>query len=300
MGHLSINGSNEGPIIWEIAMSGFLEGMVALVTGSGAGQGISGVAETGPGIGSEIAARLAKQGARVAVNDVDPAAAERCVAWLKDQGVEAFCAAGSVSDERESADIVKRTVAHYGRLDILVNNAARGGKAIAVERMPLSEWQTTVNLNLTGPFLMSKAAVPIMRGQQYGRIINISSIAGPRVSFSNGADYSATKSGLEGLTRHLSTEVGRYGITVNAICCGAILKPARIANRSKAELADAAGRNPVLRVGEPVHVGWMAAWLSSREAEFITGQSIAVDGGSTILPGYFNAYTAGAPKKDFG
>ena len=64
--------------------------------------------------------------------------------------------------------------------------------------------------------------------------------------------------------------------------------------------ADAAGRNPVLRVGEPVHVGWMAAWLSSREAEFITGQSIAVDGGSTILPGYFNAYTAGAPKKDFG
>jgi 3-oxoacyl-[acyl-carrier protein] reductase len=274
--------------------------MVALVTGAGAGQGISGVAETGPGIGSEIAHRLASQGARVAVNDVDPDAAERCIEWLKSKGVDAFAVTGSVADARESADIVKQTVGHFGRLDILVNNAARGGKAFAVERMPLEEWQATVNLNLTGPFLMCKAAVPIMRGQKFGRIINISSIAGPRVSFSNGADYSATKAGLEGLTRHLSTEVGRHGITVNAICCGAILKEARIAKRSAEELRDAAARNPVMRVGEPVHIGWMAAWLASQEATFITGQAIAVDGGSSTLPGYFNAYVAGAPKKDFG
>lgn len=281
-------------------MAGMLDGMVALVTGSGAGQGISGVAETGPGIGSEIAHRLASQGARVAVNDIDPEAVARCVDELKSQGLDAFAVTGSVADPQQSGDIVKRTAEHFGRLDILVNNAARGGKAIAVERMPLEEWQTTVNLNLTGPFLMSKAAIPIMRGQQFGRIINISSIAGPRVSFSNGADYSATKAGLEGLTRHLSTELGRYGITVNAISCGAIMKPARIANRSAEALQEAAARNPVMLVGEPVYIGWMAAWLASREAAFITGQAIAVDGGSTALPGYFNAYLAGAPKKDFG
>lgn len=281
-------------------MAGSLDEMVALVTGAGAGQGISGVAETGPGIGSEIALRLASQGARVAINDVDPDAAAGCVEWLRTQGLDAFAVTGSVADPKESTEIVRKTAEHFGRLDILVNNAARGGKAFAVERMPLEEWQTTVNLNLTGPFLMCKAVVPIMRGQKFGRIINISSIAGPRVSFSNGADYSATKAGLEGLTRHLSTEVGRHGITVNAICCGAILKQARIAKRSAEELREAAARNPVMRVGEPVNIGWMAAWLASREANFITGQAIAVDGGSSTLPGYFNAYVAGAPKKDFG
>jgi len=281
-------------------MAGILDGLVALVTGSGAGQGISGVAEVGPGIGSEIAHRLGSQGARVAVNDVDADAVARCVEELRGQGLDAFAVTGSVADPQQSSDIVKRTAEHFGRLDILVNNAARGGKAIAVERMPLEEWQATVDLNLTGPFLMSKAAVPIMRGQRYGRIINISSIAGPRVSFSNGADYSATKAGLEGLTRHLSTEIGRYGITVNAICCGGIMKPARKAKRTAAEVQEGAARNPVLLIGEPVYIGWMAAWLASREAAFITGQSIAVDGGSTILPGYFNAYIAGAPKKDFG
>ncbi len=281
-------------------MAGSLEGLVALVTGSGAGQGISGVAEVGPGIGSEIAMRLAREGARVAVNDVDADAAARCVEEFKRLGLEAFAVVGSVSDPQQSADMVKKTAAHFGRLDILVNNAARGGKAIAVERMPLEEWQTTINLNLTGPFLMSKAVVPIMRGQRFGRIINISSIAGPRVSFSNGADYSATKAGLEGLTRHLSTEVGRHGITVNAICCGGIMKTARKLKRSAEDIQEGAARNPVMRIGEPVDIGWMAAWLATREAAFITGQSIAVDGGSSILPGYFNAYVAGAPKKDFG
>jgi len=281
-------------------MPAMLDGMVALVTGSGAGQGISGVAETGPGIGSEIAFRLASEGARVAVNDIDTEAATRWVDELKALGRDAFAVNGSVCDPQQSADIVRRTVDHFGRLDILVNNAARGGKAIAVERMPLEEWQATVNLNLTGPFLMCKAAVPVMRRQRFGRIINISSIAGPRVSFTNGADYSATKSGLEGLTRHLSTEVGRHGITVNAICCGSIIKPARKAARTAEALQEAASRNPVLVIGEPVHIGWMATWLASREAAFITGQSIAVDGGSTVLPGYFNAYIAGAPKKDFG
>ncbi|MFM9968457.1 MAG: SDR family oxidoreductase, partial [Burkholderiales bacterium] len=92
----------------------------------------------------------------------------------------------------------------------------------------------------------------------------------------------------------------RHGITVNAISCGAILKAARIAKRSKAEIDEAAARNPVMLVGEPVYIGWMATWLASREAAFTTGQAIAVDGGSCALPGYFNAYIAGAPKKDFG
>ncbi|MFM9969136.1 MAG: SDR family NAD(P)-dependent oxidoreductase, partial [Burkholderiales bacterium] len=132
-------------------MAGILDGMVALVTGSGAGQGISGVAEQGPGIGSEIALRMASQGARVAVNDVDPDAASRCVEWIRSQGLDAFSVTGSVSDPEQSAEIVRRTTERLGRLDILVNNAARGGKAFAVERMPLAEWQATVNLNLTGP-----------------------------------------------------------------------------------------------------------------------------------------------------
>ncbi len=87
---------------------------------------------------------------------------------------------------------------------------------------------------------------------------------------------------------------------MNAICCGAILKPARKAARTPEQLQEAAERNPVLLVGEPVYIGWMAAWLASRESAFTTGQCIAVDGGSTALPGYFKAYVAGAPRKDFG
>lgn len=280
--------------------SGRLDGMVALVTGSGAGQGISGVAETGPGIGGGIVERLAQEGARVVVNDVDADAANRMVDDLRGQSLEAFAVIGSVSDPEQSADIVRKTVDHFGRLDVLVNNAARGGPAIAVERLPVEEWLKTLSINLTGPFLMSKAAVPVMRGQKFGRIINISSIAGQRVSFSNGADYSATKAGLEGLTRHLSTEVGRYGITVNAICCGGIMKPARQAARTPEMLAAGAARNPVMINGETRHIAAFAAWLASRDSELITGQSIPVDGGATIVPGYFNTYLQGSPKKDFG
>ena len=274
--------------------------MVALVTGDGAGRGISGVAEVGPGIGSEIARGLALAGARVAVNDVEPDAAGRWVEYLRKDGLDAITVGGDVTDEAGAAAIVARTREHFGRIDILVNNAARGGKAIAVERMTVAEWQATVNLNLTGPFLMSRAVVPIMRTQQFGRIINVSSIAGQRVSFSNGADYSTTKAGLEGFTRHLSTEVGRYGITVNAICCGSIVKKARQAARTADALAESAARNPVMLNGEPAHIADAAAWLASREACFISGQCVAVDGGSSILPGYFNAYVVGAPKKDFG
>jgi len=277
--------------------SGSLQGTVALVTGAGSGAGLGGGGEAGPGIGAIIARCLAEAGASVALNDLAAGTIQATLADFPGPGVAVV---GDISDPEAAAAIVRDTVAHFGRLDILVNSAGVSGARLAVERLPVDTWLRVMAVNLNGPFFMCRSAVPVMRQQGFGRIVNVSSAAGGlRISNSGGADYTTSKTGLLGLTRHLAAEVAPYGITVNAVCPGTVLRPARKRDMTPDELAQAGRRAPVGRLADPEDVGWTVAFLASRQAGYITGQAIAIDGGATVLPGDFSAYR-GAGRKDYG
>lgn len=265
-----------------------LEGMVALVTGAGGG-------ERG-GIGAGIARCLAREGARVAVNDLTMESAAATVAQLQALGVEALPVLGNVADSAQADALIANTVEHFGHLDILVNNAGIGGGAMAVERMSDEDWLRVINVNLNGPFYTSRAAVRVMRPRRFGRIINIASVAAIRVSFLGGAAYTASKAGLLGLTRHLAAEVAQYGITVNAVMPGATATPLFRSRANEEALAKIAGAIPAQRLADPEDMGNIVAFLASREAGYLTGAAIPVDGAVTVLPGDFSAYRANSGK----
>lgn len=265
-----------------------LEGMIALVTGAGGG-------ERG-GIGAGIARCLAREGARVAVNDLAGESAAATVAQLQALGAEAWPVLGNVADSAQAASLVARTVEHFGHLDILVNNAGIGGGPAAVERMTDEDWHQVINVNLHGPFYTSRAAVQMMRPRGFGRIINIASVAAIRISYLGGAAYTASKAGLLGLTRHLAAEVAQHGITVNAVLPGATLTPL-FQSRASEELVAKIGEGiPAQRLASPEEMGWIVAFLASREAGYLTGAAIPVDGAATVLPGDFTAYRSKSGK----
>src|SRR6202008_2633808 len=168
-------------------------------------------------------------------------------------GERAFAAPGDVAAEGVPDQIARLTIERFGRIDILVNNAA----------LPLStrfpdlsseEWRRAIEVNLTAPFLMTKAVFPAMRVQHYGRIINISSSGGRMVSTLGGAHYTASKAGLLGLTRAAAKELGQFGITVNAVCPGMIDTELPPENASDALLERLAASYPVRRLGTALEV----------------------------------------------
>ncbi len=261
--------------------NGRLEGMVALVTGAGGG-------ESG-GIGSGIARCLAQEGARVVVNDRTAESAGATVEQLRAMGAESWPLVGDVSDPDQAKSLVSGTVERFGQLDILVNNAGYGVGGLA-DRLPVEDWLRVISVNLNGPFFTSRAAVPLMRKQGYGRIINISSVAGIRVSLNVDIAYTSSKSALLGLTRHLAAEVAQYGITVNAILPGATLTPGLKRHMTPEAIVEFSKKIPPLRLAYPDDMGRLAAFLASREAGYITGTAIPVDGAASCLPGDFSGW----------
>lgn len=264
--------------------TGRLSGLVALVTGAGGG--------TEGGIGAGIALCLAREGAHVAVNDLDESYAQLTVDEIKRYGVEGLVAVGDVSDTAQVNAMVEKIINHFGQLDILVNNAGIGGRIPAVERLTNEIWWKTIAVDLTGPFKLARAVIPHMRRRQFGRIINISSLAGQRTGFMSGAPYTAAKSGLLGFTRHLAVEVGGAGITVNAIMPGGTMTPP-LKKKYPVEVHKALDEgNPTGRLNRPEDIGEAAVFLASKQAENITGIALPVDGGISTLAGDFNRYKA--------
>jgi NAD(P)-dependent dehydrogenase (short-subunit alcohol dehydrogenase family) len=243
-------------------MSDF-EGRVAIVTGAARG------------LGRAAAERLYERGAAVAVNVRDRARAESLAQSL---GERALAVPGDIAAPGVPEEIVRATVERFGRVDILVNNAAFA-RSTRFPNLSAEEWREALEVNLTAPFLFTKAVMQVMKAQHYGRIVNISSSAGRTVSTLGGAHYTASKAGLLGLTRASAKELGQYGITVNAVCPGMIDTELTHENASSELLTRLAAGYPVPRLGTSLEVADLICFAASEAAGYITGASFDINGG---------------------
>ncbi|MFC7401834.1 SDR family NAD(P)-dependent oxidoreductase [Citricoccus sp. GCM10030269] len=268
-----------------------LNGQVAVVTGCGKPDGM----------GQGIARALSARGAALVITDREPrgvandrqrllketppSGLEEFADELRQDGVDVTTALGDISDRADVAGIMKTVQDRFGRLDILVNNAAapQGADRRDIEEVPDEAFDLLIDVNVRGTYAMCRAAVPLMRASRYGRIVNISSMAGlSSAPFS--VAYSASKAAVIGLTRALSMDVGPWGITVNAVCPGLVATSRAILDPSadldvESTLAQRGRNIPVGRVGRPADIGALVSYLASPDAGYVTGQAIPVDGG---------------------
>jgi NAD(P)-dependent dehydrogenase (short-subunit alcohol dehydrogenase family) len=242
-------------------------GRVAIITGAARGLGLA------------AAARLYERGASVAVNVRD---AERANTTAQSLGERALAVPGDVTASGVPEEIVQRTLDRFGRVDILVNNAALP-RTTRFGDITADEWRATFEINLTAPFLLMKAVLPAMKAQQYGRIVNVSSTAGRMVSTLGGAHYTASKTGLLGLTRAAAKELGRFGITVNAVCPGMIDTELTRESASAERLQELAQSFPVPRLGTAREVADVICFAASEAAGYITGAAFDINGGDLMM-----------------
>ena len=249
---------------------GRLDGRVAFVTGSGRG------------IGAATALRLAEDGARVALVDLDLSGCESVAAEVQAFGSEALIFKCDVADAAAVQEAIDKTAEHFGSLDILVNNAGVIRDNL-IFKMTDDDWDTVMNVHLRGAFNCSRAAQKYMVQQKYGRIVSLSSTSA--LGNRGQANYSTAKAGLQGLTRTLAIELGPFGITANAIAPGFIATEMTRATARRQGLdpdeviANASKTIPVRRVGQPRDIANVINFLVSEEAGFVNGQIIYVAGG---------------------
>ena len=226
------------------------------------------------GIGLAIASRLAADGARVALLDLDGAAAD---AAAKQVGGGAIALAADVTKAAEVESAVQRVVDTWGRLDILVNNAGITGRSFPIWELSDEDWRRVIDADLTSVFLCCRAAVKVMLGQGSGRIINIASIAGKEGNPTL-VPYSAAKAGVIGLTKALAKEVCTRGILVHAIA-PAVIGTELLQQMEKSTVDLLVAKIPMGRVGRPEEVAALAAWLVSDDCSFTTGAVHDLSGG---------------------
>jgi 3-oxoacyl-[acyl-carrier protein] reductase len=242
-----------------------LAGKVALITGAGSG------------IGATISHHLAREGMRVAVCDINQEAAERTVESLRRDGHDACALQADVTDEESVARMLESLIANFGAIHALVNNAGFT-RDMRIVKMQLQDWDSVVDVILKGAFLCTRAVIPHLIEQGWGRVINISS----RGHFGNPGqcNYAAAKAGLIGFTRALAKENGRHGITVNAIAPGIIDTQAVRSLPHYEKIRDAAEKaTPIPRIGQTDDVADAVTFFVSNRASYITGEVLHVTGG---------------------
>ncbi|MDC3960461.1 3-oxoacyl-ACP reductase FabG [Polyangium jinanense] len=249
-------------------MQGLVQGRSVIVTGAS------------KGIGRGIARVFAQGGAKVLLVARDGRAAAEVAAELAQAGAVASAFAADVSDEEQVKAMVDAAVERHGGLDVLCANAGIF-PAARLETMSLAEWREVMRVNLEGCFLSVRACIPALARSGAGRVILTSSITGPITGFPGWSHYAASKAGQLGFMRTAALELARKGITVNAIL------PGNIATEGLADLGQdyvdsMIAAIPLKRLGSVEDIGHAAAFLASKEAGFITGQTLVVDGGQTL------------------
>ena len=255
-------------------MPDLLEGKSALVTGAGSG------------IGRATSLEMARNGARVAVADVNEEGGRETVDAIEKAGGEAIFVRADVTSSQEVQNLIRTTVETFGRLDCAVNNAGIGGtrqdgRRFATHEYPEEMWARILAVNLTGVFLCLQHEIRQMLEQGGGAIVNIASIAGLVGGF--GTPYTASKHGVVGVTRNSALEYARSGIRVNAVCPGVVETPMVAAVFGAVPGLEDRWREvePIGRFSAPSEIAAAVTWLCSDAASFVTGVALPVDGGWT-------------------
>jgi NAD(P)-dependent dehydrogenase (short-subunit alcohol dehydrogenase family) len=258
-------------------MTGRLQGCAAIVTGGA------------KGIGRSTVELFLAEGAQVAVFDIDAegsGSVEQLRAAVGRRHECFFYRPTDATDEAQVAEAVAETLDRFGRLDILVNNVGKGLDPMPIEDLSLGDWEAMLRLNLSSAFLCTRAVIRHMKARRRGKIVNVSSQAGRSKSEISNLPYASAKAGLLGFTRNLAFEVGPFGINVNAVAPG-VTRTDRVAvrwdRRSEQERAGMIEAIPLRRLGAPDDIAAAILFLASRESDYITGATLDVNGGRTMM-----------------
>ena len=234
------------------------------------------------GIGRATAIAFGREGASVAVADVDADGGDETVRLVKDLGADAFFVKTDVSDPADAGALVREVVDRFGGLDVAVNNAGIEGALAPTADYPLEVWDRVIAVNLTGAWLSMRYEIPEILRRGGGAIVNVASILGV-VGFANAPAYTAAKHGLVGLTKVAAIEYAPQGIRINAVCPGFIETP-MVMERGVAAGSDPeiygqiASLHPIGTLGTPAEIAAAILWLASEEASFVAGHALVADG----------------------
>lgn len=235
------------------------------------------------GIGAATARAFAEQGARVALLDIDTAAAAEVERGIVARAGQALTVPTDVADEASVAGAVARVVEAFGGMDVLITSAGGYGKLANVEDLPVDEWDRTIALNLRGCFLCCKAAIPHLKRSPAGRIVNIASISGRTIFGSTSPAYAAAKAGVIQLTRFLAQTLGEHGVTANAVAPVTTLTPRVVALRTPENIAQIAAQIPLRRLPAPEEHASVILFLASDGASYLNGVVMDTNGGRVMM-----------------